>query len=216
MQSKYDDINAVIKKANALLENIISWYNNSLEKQKIDNDLLVEIKDFFGNLRSWLDYLWNKIWLENFPMCNSKKDLINKAGKLTQNILYKIELYQPYTNDLIKNFNYLNNKNKHLTLTPQKKTETRKVSVSRWGWSVSRWPWVKFWEWVSVMGVPIDPLTQLPIPNDVVKTDIINWIDFIFDNSDIKELDDNISVLPFLKKILTEIEKAIKEIETYI
>ena len=66
------------------------------------------------------------------------------------------------------------------------------------------------------MGVSIDPSTQLPIPNDIVKTEIITWIDFIFDNTGIEELDANISALSFLKSIFPEIEKIIKEIETYI
>lgn len=216
MYSKFDDINTVIKKANNLLKTIDVWYNDSLKKQKIESDLLVEIKDFLWNLRSWLDYLWNKIWLEYFPMCKSKNDLINKTNGLSQDILDKIESYQPYKNNLIKNFNTLNNKNKHLTLTPQKRIETKQVSVSRWWWSVSWWPWATFWSWVSVMGVSIDPSTQLPIPNDIVKTEIITWIDFIFDNTGIEELDANISALSFLKSIFPEIEKIIKEIETYI
>jgi len=216
MYSKFEDINAVIKKASMLFTTIEQWYNNSLEKQNIDYDLLVEIKDFLWNLRSGLDYLWNKIWLEYFPMCNSKNDLINKTKKLSQDIINQLELYQPYTDNLIKNFNNLNNKNKHLTLIPQIRKETRQVSVSNWHWNVSRWPWVTFWNWVSVMWVPIDPATQLPIPNNTVKTEIITWIDFIFDNTEIKELDSNISALSFLKETLTEIKKIIREIEAHI
>jgi len=64
--------------------------------------------------------------------------------------------------------------------------------------------------------VPIDPATQLPIPNNTVKTEIITWIDFIFDNTEIKELDSNISALSFLKETLTEIKKIIREIEAHI
>lgn len=44
------------------------------------------------------------------------------------------------------------------------------------------------------MGVPIDPRTQLPVPNDVVKTNITTWVDFKFREG-------GQSVLPFYRDV---------------
>ena len=214
--SKFTDINAVITKANNLLILIESKYKESLEKQKIDDELLVEIKDYFWNLKSWLDYLWNKLGLDYFPLWNSEKDFLNKVKWLSSNLINILKDTQLYNDNIIKNFNILNNKNKHLTLIPQKRKETKQVNVSNWYWSVSWWTWVTFWNWVSVMWVPIDSRTQLPIQNNILKTEIIIWIDFIFDNSDIKSLDSNISALPFLKEIFNKIIWIVKNIEKII
>lgn len=211
--SKFWDVNAVLSKAYKLLETIEIQYNKSLHDKEINSDLLVEIKDFFWNLKSWLDYLWNKIWLEYFPFWNSEKDFLNKVKLIDPKLVDNIKIIQPYNENLIKNFNILNNKNKHLTLIPQKRQETKQVNVSNWYWSVSWWPGVTFWNWVSIMWVPIDPKTQLPIQNNIVKTEIITWVDFIFDNSEIPSLDSNISALPFLKKSFEKIIDIIKEIE---
>jgi hypothetical protein len=38
------------------------------------------------------------------------------------------------------------------------------------------------------MGVPIDIRTQLPIKNDIVKTEIITWVDFRFNDIDVSAL----------------------------
>ena len=40
---------------------IESEYQKNLQKETIDESLLVEIKDYLGNVRSALDYLWHKI-----------------------------------------------------------------------------------------------------------------------------------------------------------
>lgn len=214
--SKFNDINAVLTKAYKLLEAIEVQYNQSLHDKKINIDLLVEIKDYLWNLKSWLDYLWNKIWLDYFPFWNSEKDFLNKVKEINQNLVDNLKEIQPYNDNIIKNFNVLNNKNKHLTLIPQKRQETRQITVSNWWWSVSWGPWVTFWNWVSIMWVSIDPKTQLPIPNNAVKTEIITWIDFIFDNSNIDSLDFNISALPFLKLSFQKVLLIITKIEELV
>lgn len=70
-----------------------------------------------------------------------------------------------------------------------------------------------FWSWVTVMWVSINPSTQLPIENNIVKTEINTWIDFKFDNKYFESLSDNISVLPFLKQSFEEIKTIIFSIE---
>jgi len=71
--SKFDDINAVLKKAKTSLDLIEKKYNESLHDQEISAELLVEIKDYLGNLRSALDYLRSKVSKYNFPICKNEK-----------------------------------------------------------------------------------------------------------------------------------------------
>ena len=67
--SKFNDVNAVLNKAKILFEKIECEYKNSLASQNIPDDLLVDIKDYLGNLRSSLDYLRAKVSKYNFPIC---------------------------------------------------------------------------------------------------------------------------------------------------
>jgi hypothetical protein len=61
------------------------------------------------------------------------------------------------------------------------------------------------------MGVPIDPRTQLPVADNIVKTEHIVWVDFLFDNSVASEIPNTLSALPFLKDTLTKVEQIISE-----
>jgi hypothetical protein len=61
------------------------------------------------------------------------------------------------------------------------------------------------------MGVPIDPRTQLPVTNNTVKTEIITWVDFQFE-------DINVSAIWLTKESLKRINDVIKALskELYI
>jgi len=96
---------------------------------------------------------------------------------------------------------------KHTRLTPQTKTEKRgRITV---GGSVSWTPNVIFGKGVSVMGVPIDPSTQLPVSSDLVETKIENSISFLFEGS-------NVNVLWLCKKSVEDGEKIIQKILEYL
>ena len=70
-------------------------------------------------------------------------------------------------------------------------------------------PGVSFGGGVSVMGVPIDSITQLPIPNDQVRTDIVIWVDFRFKEN-------GLSVLPFIEQSLKKVEQIFHELQQHI
>ena len=53
--SRKADIEALLKRAEATLQRISSEYENSLESKTVSADLRIDIKDYFGNLRSALD-----------------------------------------------------------------------------------------------------------------------------------------------------------------
>jgi len=132
-----------------------------------------------------------------FPTVSKKEDLKSVFGRAKMGDLetrhqdfYKfIESVQPYNQDYfwLKHLASYSSE-KHIRLTPQIKTETKRVTVSRGGGSVSWGPGVTFGGGVSVMGVPIDPATQMPIPNNVAETKVENWVSFLFEGSDVNVL----------------------------
>lgn len=97
-------------------------------------------------------------------------------------------------------------------LEEQTRIESRYVTVSSpngedsISWSS---PGVIFSGDVRVMGVSITPKTQMPVPNNEVKTEITTWVDFKFkDNGE--------SVLPFIEKSINSVEAIYKRLLQHI
>lgn len=222
--SKYNDIEAVINKAERSLVDIEYEYQKYLKEERIPDSLLVEIKDYLGNLRSALDYLWHKIpnvCGDYFPIANSKKDFFNKVGGINNEYKNILEKWQSYDkNSWIRCFNLFRNKNIHLTLVPQKRRENREFSIDKDGSGITARGCTfqgKVIFGVGGVNVPIDERTQFPI--DVPGVDIkrIIWVDFLFDGGSISpDFPEGISVLPFLKNSFENIKKIIFEIEALI
>ncbi len=203
-------IKAQIKRADEILPKIEAEYNDSLHKKQISEDLKLDIQTLCGHLRSALDYLAKDIVETHCPnvktndrlyfpiagdnasfvklMTKSYPDLNANSSDL-YNYLESIQPYSKNENKWLTQFNKVNNENKHNDLVEQTRTETKTVTVTgQGGGSVSWGPGVTFGSGVSVMGVPIDPRTQLPVPNNVVKTEVITWVDFKFKGIDVSAL----------------------------
>jgi hypothetical protein len=220
-------IEALLRKANADYADLRAAYDSSLHEKHVNDDLKVAIKNIFENLRSCLDYLSHDIFDTH---CGSAKKpdrlyfpIRSTAGKFNQAIAKDypnlqlsskavfdiLEAVQPYRDPWLGQFNKLNNHNKHQDLVEQTRTEARQVTVSRGGGSISWGPGVTFGSGVSVMGVPIDPRTQMPVPNTDARTEVVVWVDFRF-----KEIDQ--SVLPFVQVSLRNVEKVFRDLQPYI
>jgi len=229
--SRKTDIEALLKRADTTLQKISTEYDNSLHSKTVSADLRIDVKDYFSNLRSILDYIAHDIVDKYCPNANPKNNLyfpirsdlnafdteMTKSypdlvvnNKAVYDILENLQPFKKDENKWLTFFNKLNNENKHERLVAQTRTETKNVTVTgQGGGSVSWGPGVTFGGGVSVMGVPIDPNTQMPIPNNVVKTEIITWVDFQFE-------DINVSVLWLTKESLTKISKIYDDIKTEI
>ena len=59
------------------------------------------------------------------------------------------------------------------------------------------------------MGVPIDPATQMPVPNNVAETKVENWVSFLFEGSDV-------NVLGLCKKSVEDGEKIVKKVLEFV
>lgn len=153
-----------------------------------------------------------------FPIVSKNDDLKSVLGRAKMGDLeashqdfYKfIDSVQPYNKDYLW-LKYLANyaSEKHIRLTPQTKTETKRITVSRGGGSVSWGSGVTFGGGVSVMDVPIDPATQMPVPNNVAETKVENWVSFLFEDS-------NVNVLWLCKKSVEDGEKIVKKVLEFV
>jgi len=220
-------IEALLKKAGSDFSELKDSYNTSLHEKHVREDLKVSIKNIFENLRSCLDYLAQEIFETHcasskksdrlyFPIRATPKEFIQTVAKdypglaTTATTVYRIlDALQPYQDTWLGQFNKLNNHNKHQDLVEQTRTESRRVTVSRGSGSVSWGPGVTFGSGVSVMGVPIDPRTQMPVPNTTAATKIVTWVDFRF-----REIDQ--SVLPFIETSLQRVSKLFEELRPHV
>lgn len=225
--SRRKSIDALIKKCRNSLNALKDDYQASLKVKKISEELKVDIKNILENLRSCLDYIARDIHEKFISGTVSRLyfPIRHTAGEFQQAItldyggleqsapdVYNIiEKFQPYNDRWLGNFNRLNNDNKHEDLVEQRRTETKRVTVSSksGGGSVSWGPGVTFGRGVSVMGVPIDPHTQMPVPNQTTETKIEIWVDFKF-------AENNESVIPFLVKSIDTIEEICRSIQGYL
>ncbi len=222
---KFKDIEAVMARADSSLPGIEIQYSKCLQEEKIPESLLVDIKDYLANLRTALDYLWNKIPLisgGNFPVANSDADFSAKIEGVEEKYSTIIGKWQNYDSaSWIKCFNLFRNKNVHLTLVPQKRQETKEFSVKRAGTTENM---VTFrgctfggnGNHISIEGVPmpIDLKTQFPIETQGLDIERKIWVDFIFDGSSISpDFPAGVSASPFLKESLKNVRQIISEIE---
>ncbi|HCE92366.1 MAG: hypothetical protein A2Z90_17475 [Burkholderiales bacterium GWA2_64_37] len=211
-------IEALIRRARADFEEVKKSYEASLHEKHVREDLKVSIKNIFENLRSCLDYLahdvrelkcvgapsTDRLYFPIRPSAREFSQAVARDFPGLENghpdVFGVLEAAQPYNDPWLGQFNRLNNQNKHQDLVEQTRTETRQVTVSRGGGSVSWGPGVTFGGGVSVMGVPIDPRTQMPMPNRETTTTVTTWVDFRF-------AENGQSVLPFLDTSIQHVEQ---------
>jgi hypothetical protein len=220
-------IEALLKKADTDFASLKTAYESSLHEKHVREDLKVAIKNIFENLRSCLDYLAQDIFETHcggsqkparlyFPIRPTPGEfnqvITNDYPNLQASakiVFDTLEAVQSYRDPWLGQFNKLNNHNKHQDLVEQTRTESRQVTVSRGDGSVSWGPGVTFGSGVSVMGVPIDPRTQMPVPNTIAKTEVVLWVDFRF-----KEIDQ--SVLPFVEASLRNVKNIFRDLRPLV
>lgn len=222
------NIQALINKSKKDHVALKADYDASIHHKSISDELKVDIKNIFENLRSCLDYMAHdifeayidgntprKLYFPIRPSRNEFDQAINNdfpnLPSLQSKVHNLLEGMQPYNDDWLGKFNILNNNNKHQDLEEQTRNESRHVKVSspQGGGSVSWGPSVTFSGGVSVMGAKIDPNTQLPVENSQVNTEVTIWVDFKF-----KENGE--SILPFIDKSIKRVEKLFFELGQYI
>ena len=222
----------LINHAEGDLENIEKYYDESLKNKNIPISLQIDIKNMMENLRSALDYMAHDIYEKNiephrrstgkkqldkiyFPYGkdgNSFKSMLGnnlpKLETLNNNVYSIIEAIQPHkTGDMwLYHLCTLVNQNKHNSITPQTRTETKTFeagirgkgpAISAPAGSIEAPPGA-----IMIGNNPLifDPSTGIPIPTGNLDVKVTVWVSFLFSGT-------QLNVLPFLNKSLSEIKK---------
>lgn len=228
MSNRKTNIQALLARVDIDAERIKREYNASLNERTVRADLCIDIKNLFENLRSILDYLAHEVRERYCSGANPNQRfyftiLTDRAtfdilvdrwfpGLRTAcpDLIVFLESVQPYQHNMewLGHFNSINNENKHGNLIEQTRSEWLETKVTAKDGSSVSWPsGVTFGPGVSILGVPIDPKTQLPVSNPSQKVERITWIDFKFAGIDISALWLILTATAGVKSIAGDISK---------
>lgn len=204
------ELESMLDRADELLGDLEDEYNNCLKSQNITKRAQNLTHEVVEKLRHALDHAMGGAWDEYvsphlsekdrnsarvyFPIVNDLQHFRSTLGRGSMKDLDEVQknLYdfvlkkQPFSaqeNQWLDLLNKIAAEGKHVTLTPQKRIETRRISVSGRGGKVS---WdessVKFGDGVSILGAPIDPSTQRIVPTPEVTEQVEIWVSFLLDD----------------------------------
>jgi len=236
MSSREVEIEALLERAKKQFSVIKREYKINLDQKFISTDLGIKIKNLCENLRSALDYLAHDIREYYCPLENKKDRFyfpilpdinqfnrkllqwypgLNTAAPDLWDYLESIQPFKGKSTIWLSHFNKLNNENKHNTLVPQTKTTREEVNVSlknggTVSWDPSGTTFGKYG--VSIDGVPVDPLTQKPIPHPSQKVEQTIWVDFHFENIPVSALKLLKLSLDGVERITSEVRKTLKDV----
>jgi len=234
-----DQVTELIEDAKRKLSLIEEEYKNSLKSKVVSASLRISIKNYFENLRSALDYIAHDIYdlhIHPYRVANGGSRISNvyfPYGKTASrfasgirkslpdlesvnNPLYKVlESVQPHScgDNWLPEFCGITNEKKHDSLTPQTRTETRTLTAKAGGASISMpidCPGFSVFQGdgcrVMMGGVPVKFIGKdiIPLSSGLSKT-ITTWVSFKFSGTEI-------IVLPFLKKVFTQVNQLSKKI----
>lgn len=201
MAGRQVNIRALLAKADAQASRVEEEYKKALHARSIDPELRIDIKNAFENLRSVLDYLAADIRERYCPAASTSARfyfpiLLDKTTfdrrmdewfpglrHAAPAVVAALEAAQPFQTgqEWLGQFNFVNSENKHGDLVEQTRVETPRTTVTGPGGGQVSWgPGVTFGSGVSIMGVPVDPRTQLPVPRPSIKIERVTWVDFQF------------------------------------
>lgn len=161
--SVFDDAHELVRHAENQLSKIQASYNQSLHAKAVSQSFLIEIKNFFENLRSALDFtasgifdLYGSTTKENpkiyFPYANANqtRPVFEKSGRIEAcmpglsksrpdivKLLLEMQHFGTRGYTWLPTFMELANENKHQRLTPQARKETKELRISGGGASIS-------------------------------------------------------------------------------
>lgn len=239
-----DQVCALLEHAKKDLDKIEFEYNKALKDKNTPYSLRIDIKNFMENLRSVLDYLAHDIYdIKIKPVREAAgKPPIKKVffpyGKKTKNdfesrigaCLPELDKINPALYSILESIQFhssndswlcdfcdITNEKKHSSLVHQERTETQTMTASTDRASVTipiNNPNVSIQQGegadVRIGGVPVRLSNQgiEPLAPGLQRT-ITTWVSYKFENTDI-------TVLPFLKKIYSNISQISNKIYTKI
>lgn len=226
-------VESMLDRADELLKELEDEYKHCLQAQNVNERAKNLTHEVLEKLRSALDHtmriVWDKYFVPNlseqdkkrarvyFPIVDNLNAFCSTLGRGCMANLDKIHrsLYdfllkqQPFSseeNRWLKLLAEIAAEGKHVRLTPQKRTETRRIKVTGSGGGNVSWDpsSVKFGAGVSIMGAPVDPRTQRIVPTPGVTEQVEIWVSFIFE-------DYGVNALGFCKEASQKTHVLIKE-----
>lgn len=232
MAKIYENIAVTLDSAEENLSKLLAEYERSLTAKNVTAKAVDLTHQICMQLRSVLDRIAYRCWSLKvaphlsekdhaaakahiyFPGATSQEAFDSTLGKwrLKQADHPSLHSYllgqQPFTSDRNEWLAVLFDlavKGKHIDLTPQKRIEERRITVSvPNGGSVSWGPGVTFGGGVSVMGAPIDPRTQRIVPTPGITEKIETWVSFLIDGH-------NVNAVSFCKYACHETRRITQE-----
>ena len=206
-------IRSMLSRADRLLADLEDEYQKCLNEKAVSTGALNLTHEVIEKCTNTLDQLMTHAWtvrirptLANpparggyFPAARDEAGFRSSLGHWQSTDLDTrdpdfarvLRSYQPMTdrrNEWVGVLRELAAK-KHTGLVPQKRQEDRRVTVTgAGGGSVSWGPGVTFGPGVSVMGAPVNPQTQMPVPTPTTKTTVEIWVSFLIEGTDVNAL----------------------------
>ena len=233
--ARINDVQANLKVAKDLRQQIQAEYNSSLQAKSISPTLPVYIKNFLENLRSPLDYLaleiserilnqpkGSKVY---FPIACTDQQSFNShiarnlpnLDKINSQLFFVLESFQAYQNGgckILPKLASLVNQNKHSHLSPQTRTESKGLNIQfPGGGSISMGPGssISGGGFISSGGgwfTPGGGLVSGNSPAQVgknIQQTITTWVSFTF-------TDGGEEVLPILDGCLRDVDRVVNEL----
>ena len=205
-----------LERADEILSELSAEYTRALQAKLVSPRAVHYTHEVAERLRSVLDRLarcyWEKRVSPNlsvddrskatvyFPITDSAQSFGSVMGQWRwkaiaadheelQNYLLSLQPFQGPDNAWLQILNTLALQSKHIDLVPQTRVEERRITViGPSGGSVSWGPGVTFGSGVSIMGAPVDPLTQRILPTAGVTEKVETWVSFVIEGHGVNAL----------------------------
>lgn len=201
-------LKSMVERADALLGDLRSIYDRDLEAQQVSPEALNLTHEVIEKCSNALDQSMALLFereikphLERvptrggyFPAAGDEQSYRSTLGQwgaadlanLNPQVDAKLRSLQPFADGAnaiygkIKSFAA----HKHNGLKPQKRLQEKRVTVSRSGMGGVSWgSGVTFGSGVSVMGVPINPITQMPVHDRGIDVAVEQWVSFLIEET---------------------------------
>lgn len=222
----------LVRHAREKFPEVRKQYQASLAAHEIRAPLRIDVKNILENVRSALEYAARHLHTAvlkgsaeakvYFPIASRgarRVDFASLANRAVPGVVGRPDViaelaacqeFADTRNGWLPDLATLTNENKHDQLTPQARVETQRVKAEIDAGAVIWNPaGIKFGEGVYIGGVPVDPRTQMPVPDSRVRVTRETWVDFQFES--LKR-----SVLPFLEECVLGTEGILDRIEKLV
>lgn len=228
-----EDIQYLISKCEKKVLPLEEAYKNALHEQKIPVEIRGVVREILIDLRSVLDFLAHEIVETQkikppkklyFPILADLKSFNSKMTEWYPNLdninkplfdyLLSIQPFSKGTRNWIKDFNTLNNTNKHDRIVPHERQEMSYTTTLLHEQPVGGVSWgkrVTSHGSIRVKGGKMNTKTQLPEPDSNIEVKKVTWIDFHFEGSKISAFELVKNAIKGINEIVKEVEKNINE-----